>query len=225
MSTIHRITPDSQPVFPCWLWYLIISGEPMKWARHEREPAYPAMRFCTHWHPDQPDAPAVTPGITTERDVRNTVTPWSHPDEVGYFPAAPAQGETPRTDAYQREFESGHGYPLAVHVEFAKKQEREIATLRAQVAQLTSERDEARDCGQRVDDKLAAAESELAELRKDKARLDWLFERGLCWRDCDKDNPHWIVGPGTEWLYKVHNGRAAIDAALNQLRAIGEGKP
>lgn len=40
-------------------------------------------------------APAVTPGITTERDVRNTVTPWSHPDEVGH--------PTPLTDAQPAE--------------------------------------------------------------------------------------------------------------------------
>lgn len=44
-------------------------------------------------------------------------------------------------------------------------------TLRQQLAAVTKERDEARDCGQRVDDKLAAAESELAELRKDRERL------------------------------------------------------
>lgn len=36
----------------------------------------------------------------------------------------------------QREFESGHGYPLAVHVENARILERETATLHAQIARM-----------------------------------------------------------------------------------------
>jgi hypothetical protein len=60
----------------------------------------------------------------------------------------------------------------------------------------------------------------VAELKRDKARLDWLLSQGVCWRDCDKEIPGecWRVGPETEWLYcsATFNGRQRIDAAMQE---------
>ena len=65
---------------------------------------------------------------------------------------------------------------------------------------------------------------EIIELEKYKARLDWLLNQGLCWRDCDKENPreHWVVGENTEWLYgrdKYRDeGIKRIDAAIEMAK-------
>lgn len=61
----------------------------------------------------------------------------------------------------------------------------------------------------------ATLRAEVAELREDKARIDWLLSQGLCWRDCDKEIPgeYWVVGERTEWLYRAGGGRDRIDAA------------
>lgn len=112
---------------------------------------------------------------------------------------APAQGETHAREQW------------AMWERNTKACEAEIATLRQTVARLTQELNEARDCGQRVDDKLAAAESELAELRKDRERLDWLL----------KQNPEvWLHGttfkPAGEAAQFFFSHRAAIDAAMHR---------
>jgi hypothetical protein len=49
MSTPQRITPECQPVFPCWLW----DSQASKWFYV----THAGFRGMTHWHPDQPTAP------------------------------------------------------------------------------------------------------------------------------------------------------------------------
>lgn len=117
----------------------------------------------------QPAAPAVTPGA------HNGFPPIPlHDGEGSQVQPAPAQGETPESEAAQREFESGHGYPLAVHVEFAKKQEREITTLREQLAVVEKQRDgwmedaRIRACNtDHANNKLTAATEEVAGMRRE----------------------------------------------------------
>lgn len=62
-SKIYKITPDCQPVFPCWLrndGSLTVSGKPA-WIRFY-ESAHPTtLEHCTHWHPHQPEAPTERP--------------------------------------------------------------------------------------------------------------------------------------------------------------------
>lgn len=58
MSTAHRITPECQPVFPCWLWH---EGT-WRWIRHVAFPHHDLLHNAyTHWHPDQPEAPTTVP--------------------------------------------------------------------------------------------------------------------------------------------------------------------
>lgn len=189
--------------------------------------------------------PAVTPGITTERDVRNTVTP------------APAQGDTPRMNAFlngrlpcstleselieqgirlERELAESKA-AAAGFLSDAQKAWAEGDTLRQQLAAVTQERDEALEARQdwkliadkrndelaakgveygermeRLRTRLTAAESELAALRQDRERLDWIQSRkftdiqigeGVC------------VIVGTAYQFN-NNLRAAIDSARNQ---------
>jgi hypothetical protein len=54
MSTARKITPECQPVFPCWLW-IESSIADDAWERCEVAPDY--VRYATHWHPDQATAP------------------------------------------------------------------------------------------------------------------------------------------------------------------------
>jgi len=66
MTTPQKITPQSQPQFPCWLWSCRTEGEiKPQWYRYSREEwdevsclYHTNMYPFTHWHPDQPHAPA-----------------------------------------------------------------------------------------------------------------------------------------------------------------------
>lgn len=60
----RAITPESQPVFPCWLYGAFtqagLSG-PCGWYRATDHWYVSQHGWTTHWHPDQPAAPTVTP--------------------------------------------------------------------------------------------------------------------------------------------------------------------
>lgn len=60
-TKIHRITPDCQPVFPCWLW----DAREQEWGRASFGPCDIYLGEMssdyTHWHPDQPTAPTQRP--------------------------------------------------------------------------------------------------------------------------------------------------------------------
>ena len=59
-SQVRRITPESQPVFPCWLWLPIAKHH---WFRLSGGLALDISKVgFTHWHPDQPHAPTDIPG-------------------------------------------------------------------------------------------------------------------------------------------------------------------
>lgn len=55
------ITPETPPQFPCWLLTRIISGDPKIWCRAKTNPGGLALSYCSHWHPDQPEAPTSPP--------------------------------------------------------------------------------------------------------------------------------------------------------------------
>lgn len=61
MTLIKQITPECQPVFPCWLWSRIESS----WKRFSYEPMFkrsPAYGdYYTHFAPDQPTPPTEVP--------------------------------------------------------------------------------------------------------------------------------------------------------------------
>lgn len=188
-------------------------------------------------------------------------TPVFHPPAVSgedsrhNLPAV-TQGETPRTDAEAVDL-SYHGKEkdweqLHVPVPFARQLERELNEakaeaehfaiqlsnrhseandLRQSVAQLTSERDEARDFKEQLyirlrerrrvffgdaeglyvpESLLTAAESELAELRLDRERLDWLESELL------REMPYVAHGPVSLFRRNEPITRAAIDAARTQ---------
>lgn len=58
-----RITPDCQPVFPCWVWH---SGNHLmrpEWTHSSQLVQSLAVSpYTTHWHPDQSIAPTCVPG-------------------------------------------------------------------------------------------------------------------------------------------------------------------
>jgi hypothetical protein len=56
----RAITPESQPVFPCWLWRPNCSEGPY-WFRAIFKPNWARNGVFSHWHPDQPTPPTVTP--------------------------------------------------------------------------------------------------------------------------------------------------------------------
>lgn len=59
----NRITPECQPVFPCWLWCKIVrpyNQIAYGWELHYKDPGCITDHF-THWHPGQPEAPATPP--------------------------------------------------------------------------------------------------------------------------------------------------------------------
>jgi hypothetical protein len=95
-----------------------------------------------------------------------------------------------------------------------------VVGLEAELARVKAERDElnSRDTTQTAE--LIVLRVELAALRRDKERLDWLEKRGLCFRHADQladetgDDrwADWIVHPDTEFSFG--DARAAIDAAM-----------
>ncbi len=73
-DAVRAITPESQPVFPCWLWvaYRPLSGGVPSWEYLSMAPDMAAWNV-THWHPDQPTPPTVTPA-QPKREVTGTPT-------------------------------------------------------------------------------------------------------------------------------------------------------
>lgn len=65
MTTPRKITPEDQPIFPCWLWGSVGNH----WRRFERWRVNytPQQGLWTHWLPDQPDAPTEIPTIPRTR--------------------------------------------------------------------------------------------------------------------------------------------------------------
>lgn len=107
------ITPETPPVFPCWL--LSRGGpdidgveQPPSWGRAQDGKNLPSHWF-THWHPDQPQAPEGTPEAPTIRPDAPPVPDWAdvepthqHDDLRGRItPRTPTAGGTPRTDAQE----------------------------------------------------------------------------------------------------------------------------
>ena len=64
-------------------------------------------------------------------------------------------------------------------------------------------------------------ERENAALREDRELLNFLLNRGVCWRECDKEleGEYWTVGHETEWLYGLDRGRERIRSAIDAARA------
>jgi len=79
--------------------------------------------------------------------------------------------------------------------------------------------------GERLDE-VHALRAQLAAMQQDKARLDWLLDKGVCWRDADKELPgeFWVIGNETEWQYGADRGRTRIDKAI-ALNSTKEAKP
>lgn len=67
-------------------------------------------------------------------------------------------------------------------------------------------------------------QKENAELREDRELLNFLLNRGVCWRGCDKEleGEYWTVGHETEWLYGLDRGRERIRAAIDAARKEGQ---
>lgn len=65
---VHKITPECQPVFPCWLWNVDqCSKDGPFWFKCKSSGGFYmtyAHYSTTHWHPDQPSAPTVRPDET-----------------------------------------------------------------------------------------------------------------------------------------------------------------
>lgn len=101
------ITPDNQPVFPCWLWH---SGNHLMkaQAQHSNQliEALAVSPYTTHWHRDQPTAPTAQP-------------------------EQPAATGTPRTDAF---YSCKDCEDIFACIKFARQLERKLAEARAEYA-------------------------------------------------------------------------------------------
>jgi len=155
--------------FPCRLWCTLLrpfSGKPYGWEVHYVHPKLVLTDYFSHYSPGiegpEPDAP--TPPLTApEPDAGEDKTTGGplRPLPGTTFAAAPVpQTGTPRTDEakFVAYAEDTQEKLEVVTVGTARQLERELV-------QMTKWRDEARECGQKVDDLLAATQRELAEAK------------------------------------------------------------
>lgn len=127
MSTIHKITPENQPVFPCWLWDTAC----LHWTRRINVNQYFTQldlhnERLTHWHPDQPTAPTKVPEPLTIAEAANT--PEKTERLVGLFHGVsptPPEGATPETDRVLEPAADWHVATRVVHADFARQLERQ----------------------------------------------------------------------------------------------------
>lgn len=134
MTTPYKITPQSQPQFPCWLWH----GEAKQWENSLRlffQPSYyhANERHFTHWHPDQPHAPApVGEETTTASDLNDPrrVLVESGPATNRAEPLSAATGERPPFDQFPEVFHEifrAAGWPHSHHeIELSQNDCKEI---------------------------------------------------------------------------------------------------
>lgn len=97
MSKIQKITPDCQPVFPCWLWSRTALGMPtmysngwyraLTWSRYTIRSL--EQSCWTHFHPDQTEAPTERPDELSQSsqvgdglNARKSPEPATLPPEV-----------------------------------------------------------------------------------------------------------------------------------------------
>jgi hypothetical protein len=146
-AAMRAITPESQPVFPCWLYvrYRPLSGGVPSW---EYAPSAPDMTAwnVTHWHPDQRTAPTVPP---------------AHGEHQGKQEATGKA--TPRTDGCELEvIHPIHGEKIkVVRSELARTLERELADMKDKMMEYKS--------GYQLQSaRLAEVERELAAVQKRK---------------------------------------------------------
>jgi len=92
--TPQKITPQSQPQFPCWLWNdgtHTVSGRP-RWIYFEEEVNESVMKRSTHWHPDQPHAPAP---VREDATLANKGGEANAPTDRQGIPARTDKGDVP----------------------------------------------------------------------------------------------------------------------------------
>jgi hypothetical protein len=186
-AAMRAITPESQPVFPCWLYvrYRPLSGGVPSW---EYAPSAPDMTAwnVTHWHPDQRTAPTVPPAhgehqgkpVPAEEDRYNQfwadkVTAASiERERLEKSPSAqPAQGkreatgtDTPRTDE-QANISSD---PEAEYVlsDFARTLERELETQTTRVIEREERLQQMQVSWEATKAQLSAQSARLAEVER-----------------------------------------------------------
>ncbi len=135
MNLPTKITPETPPQFPCWLflpnakhgWFRLSGGLRLD------------VSECgfTHWHPDQPTAPTSSPG-ETGGEYRG---PTCAPNQVQSFTVPPpAQSQTPLTDQASEDctLNPGSNY---VPASFCRTLETALAAAKERVGELTKERD------------------------------------------------------------------------------------
>ena len=60
---------------------------------------------------------------------------------------------------------------------------------------------------------------EIAKLKCDKERLDWLAYHGCAWRGCEKTHKDWRLDKGEMWIERYNGSlREALDAAMTHDR-------
>lgn len=224
MTTPRKITPEDQPVFPCWVWTKP-QGKVAFWQKVYAERLFDPNRFgsracdSTHWLPDQPTAPDCIPA----------------PAAPNTGPNHRMEGATPRTDARKFTILSDlqSGTREVVDAEVSEQLERELAEANeylgsrvlvgfgdgcfAAVDSWAKKRIEA------TQTELAALRARLLELEEDKADLDWLEAQRAGCNFGPRDNPTkfhcWIEddsaerGFGKVTHYHGDTLRAAIRAA------------
>lgn len=63
-------------------------------------------------------------------------------------------------------------------------------------------------------------EQEYADLKRSAAALEWLQQRGVCWRGADNLVNGWRIGHTTEWHYSIAGDvRDLIERHQKMLRA------
>jgi hypothetical protein len=190
-SLARRITPEDQPVFPCWLY------GPKGWLHFMRWGISSARYEATHWHPHQREAPAEVP--------EQRYSPFDDPIEYHQScagvpgdptptipPATGGETPTPRTDEAAYYVPAGWK-KLMVDYDFARQLERELAGANARLDAVLHGESE----GQipwhlaryaKCVTALIEAESQLTAQREAHERA-LTFERSRCQSalDCNKD--------------------------------------
>jgi hypothetical protein len=135
------ITPENPPKFPCWLWRASTRHTERNYWWHCTFPlgpeslfAFPDGTACTHWHPDQPEAPARLGESRPAGGQPETV----HSDDSSQLPRAITLGDVQLAEDRSYDIGLRHG-----------REERDviIAELHAKIARLSRELAEARSAG------------------------------------------------------------------------------
>jgi hypothetical protein len=233
MSTPIKITPETPPVFPCWLWH------PEHNWRKITFHACPAESGWTHWRritgeESPPDQPAAGPGEEPRKQPVGiahiesvTGVALEHPVAKIYdYSATPPASETPETDAeFARLDELGNTLePFAAMADFARTLERSLAATRKRGEELEEQ------LAERLPDTLdwhtvmSDVHDYFADEKADRSRgrgtlLLTLLGNLRCQRDEAREERQGMIARHQKWVDSLNDTIGKRGLVIDELQA------